>query len=297
MKGQISDHPYLSILFFLLTIWNATPISCFSFIACLKEDYSELQINHWADESVDLFPAPTDVAIFASELSLADSSVSTSAQALPKDPDAEQTPSFPDPTSDATTTTKSVEPTTPTLGSIREEESSHNRENIRPRSSTNSTSGNSSFCHRISKSVKAQVNLALHLQAILHNTIAMTYFQEFCIEKFLVEYLLFWIDVEVFRSGYHSSDSLTALVQARYIYLTYIAKDGPLAINVPSELRRSVQWPMQPGKKPEELVFDDCQGHVYGILYKYATPMFMMSSYYQSCYADRMQGNNSTEML
>ncbi|KAG0203401.1 hypothetical protein BGX28_004291 [Mortierella sp. GBA30] len=116
-------------------------------------------------------------------------------------------------------------------------------------------------------------------QEILHNTIALDHFRQFCFQEYSIENLLFWLDVELFAKP--SLDLLErdqnlkkkesqseeddhekaeeeelqdeaemgtggqfAVQHARYIYLTYIDPCGPLQVNLSDESRTDIPWPI-----------------------------------------------------
>ncbi|KAI1314447.1 hypothetical protein EDD11_002149 [Mortierella claussenii] len=118
-------------------------------------------------------------------------------------------------------------------------------------------------------------------QEILHNTIALDHFRQFCFQEYSIENLLFWMDVELFskpsaelfqtrqstskRTVEPQQDDLDenescrdggdeeatradmeqfAVQHARYIYLTYIDSCGPLQVNLSEESRTEIPWPI-----------------------------------------------------
>ncbi|GJJ71649.1 hypothetical protein EMPS_03999 [Entomortierella parvispora] len=100
-------------------------------------------------------------------------------------------------------------------------------------------------------------------QEILHNTIALDHFRQFCFQEYSIENLLFWLDVELFSKGGdpakpegdptdqksdRSRGGLTegqfAVQHARYIYLTYIDSCAPLQVNLSDETRTEIPWPI-----------------------------------------------------
>ncbi|KAF9371634.1 hypothetical protein CPC16_002931 [Podila verticillata] len=102
-------------------------------------------------------------------------------------------------------------------------------------------------------------------QEILHNTIALDHFRQFCFQEYSIENLLFWLDVELFSkppkefldmdtsegkndeilsSTNTNSAGQFAVKHARYIYLTYIDSNGPLQVNLSDETRTEIPWPI-----------------------------------------------------
>ncbi|KAG0346422.1 hypothetical protein BG005_000746 [Podila minutissima] len=142
-------------------------------------------------------------------------------------------------------------------------------------------------------------------QEILHNTIALDHFRQFCFQEYSIENLLFWLDVELFSKPSKEfldmdtpeakSDEMLnpvhtdnpgqfAVRHARYIYLTYIDSNGPLQVNLSDETRTEIPWPIldySPSGSPTSLtsneselegwpvdrrMFDAAQEHTYQLM-------------------------------
>ncbi|KAF9418404.1 hypothetical protein BGZ94_009709 [Podila epigama] len=122
-------------------------------------------------------------------------------------------------------------------------------------------------------------------QEILHNTIALDHFRQFCFQEYSIENLLFWLDVELFskpskellemdRSAPLKSNEQDfnddkqdrtegrasngnniaghfAVQHARYIYLTYIDSNAPLQVNLSDETRTDILWPLLDPASPD----------------------------------------------
>ena len=108
-------------------------------------------------------------------------------------------------------------------------------------------------------------------QAILHNQKALELFKDFCIEKRVLEYLLFWLEVETLQV----IDPSQRLLTMKFIYLTYISDQGPLKINISSELKKDIEFPTA---NTNVSVFDDAQEYVYAVLKRQAFAQFEKSS-------------------
>ncbi|KAJ3103673.1 hypothetical protein HDU97_009926 [Phlyctochytrium planicorne] len=109
------------------------------------------------------------------------------------------------------------------------------------------------------------------LQAVLRNTVALDAFQEFCIDEYCVENLIFWLSVEVFQSA---PDDLQNL-HASFIYQAFIAESAPLRINLSQEVLRDIH--IQKGRV-DPMLFDEAQQHVYSILKGYSFVRFERSA-------------------
>ncbi|CAG8450620.1 16196_t:CDS:2 [Acaulospora colombiana] len=110
-------------------------------------------------------------------------------------------------------------------------------------------------------------------QAVLANTLSLRYFQKFAIRDFCVENLLFWLDVELFAAGIscdiednYFEQQQTAVIHARYIYLTYISPNAPLQVNLSDEIRRETTWPIDEDADVKRDMFDEAQEAVYQLM-------------------------------
>ncbi|CAG8595348.1 603_t:CDS:2, partial [Acaulospora morrowiae] len=110
-------------------------------------------------------------------------------------------------------------------------------------------------------------------QTVLSNTLSLHYFQKFAIRDFCVENLLFWLDVELFAAGVscdiednYFEQQQTAVIHARYIYLTYISANAPLQVNLSDEIRRETTWPIDDDAEVKRDMFDEAQEAVYQLM-------------------------------
>lgn len=115
-------------------------------------------------------------------------------------------------------------------------------------------------------------------QAVLHHGLAIQHFEKFCVTRFYVEALLFFLDCELFRKS--QEEMTTLVVQARYIYLTYVRPNSPLEVNIPSDVRKSVPWPID-AKNLDQSILLETQFYVYEFLRAFAIPKFVQSAEYQ----------------
>ena len=107
----------------------------------------------------------------------------------------------------------------------------------------------------------AKASYEVKASLLLHNQSGIQAFQEFCMEDFEIESLLFWLECESFRGLCHAANKgdvsrthvdpsnkqyETLLLHARYIYLTFFSPDSQLKLNLPQDLvtADSIEWPL-----------------------------------------------------
>ncbi|KAJ3328428.1 hypothetical protein HDU76_009982 [Blyttiomyces sp. JEL0837] len=100
------------------------------------------------------------------------------------------------------------------------------------------------------------------LQVTLRNLMALQYFQEFCVEEFTVENLLFWLDVEIFQS---CPPGDVQVAYGTYIYKTYLDIRAPLKVNISEEVLADIVCPKN-GAIVDQLAFDEAQQNIYSVL-------------------------------
>ncbi|KAJ3258229.1 Regulator of G-protein signaling 7, partial [Borealophlyctis nickersoniae] len=159
---------------------------------------------------------------------------------------------------------------------------------------------NSSGLSEVSVSRGRQYSLIVNptlddrLQATLHNKMALKHFIEFCVEEYTIENVLFWLDVEIFQS----CDAQIRSVYAKYIYLTYIAIDSPLQMNLSDEIRKDVAWPVPANPAEVDVsMFDEVQEQAYAMMkghsfVRYETSL-KMQQYLEARRSDRQRYNQS----
>jgi len=121
------------------------------------------------------------------------------------------------------------------------------------------------------------------LQSLFHNSLGLEYFKEFCIQDYTIENLLFWLDVELFQG----CPDIHQRLYAKYIYLTYLANNAPLLLNLSEEVRKEVPWPISK-EHVEITMFDDVQEQVYSMLRGYSFQRFCASDFFKK-YSDKKQ--------
>ncbi|CAG8600488.1 10_t:CDS:2 [Paraglomus occultum] len=128
------------------------------------------------------------------------------------------------------------------------------------------------------------------LRAILSNILAMTFFQKFTVREYSVENLLFWLDVELFAAGVSGTnednyfdENQTAVIHAKYIYLTYVHSHAPLQVNLSDEVKRAVPWPLDDDCVVDRRMFDEAQESVYQLMKGHTFLRFEESEEWKTC--------------
>ena len=136
--------------------------------------------------------------------------------------------------------------------------------------------------------------------AVLHNMEALTILQEFCIQEFQFEYLLFWLEVEVFRNIAKQNASNTGaevsissaiysslVLHARYIFFTFLADKAALKLNLSNDVLATLDWPVPKIDRTTSLpmpvridMFDEIQDYAFMCLSHFVIPSFEHSSFH-----------------
>ncbi|CAG8510103.1 1387_t:CDS:2, partial [Dentiscutata heterogama] len=142
-------------------------------------------------------------------------------------------------------------------------------------------------------------NSQSNFRSILNNILALNYFQKFTIREFSVENLLFWLDIELFAAGTcdiednYFEDQQTAIIHARYIYLTYISSNAPLQVNLSDEIRKDITWPLDDDCIIERNMFDEAQEAVYQLMKGHSFTRFETSPEWEEC--ENIKADNPKE--
>jgi hypothetical protein len=159
--------------------------------------------------------------------------------------------------------------------------------------------------------VELQTN-EIKMTWILHNLMSIQHFQDFTMQEFEIENLLFWLEIEVFRGMTFSQDGdqdrylapndprfNDNIIHIRYIYFSFISSKSPLRLNLPSDLKATVPWPIPRLDavtglhRPIDLqMYDEVQEHVFYYMAYYILPRFLTSQTYadlQSTIATRLE--------
>ena len=125
------------------------------------------------------------------------------------------------------------------------------------------------------------------LYSVLHNVISLQFFHEFCLNEFSVENILFWIEVEIFKT---IDEKEQRELFARYLYYTYICPiNSPLAINISDEVRQEIQFPFT--SVVESNLFDEAQEHAYAMIKGHAYSRYEKSDIFQKFIEFKNSGN------
>ncbi|KAJ3361003.1 hypothetical protein HDU91_004161 [Kappamyces sp. JEL0680] len=114
------------------------------------------------------------------------------------------------------------------------------------------------------------------LLSVLHNTASLQFFNEFCLQEYSIENVLFWIEAEIYRSIV-SAEARKSF--ARHLYLNYLKLGSPLCLNVDAEVRESVRAEIE--NEPSENLFEDVQGFIYILIKQHAYNRFEASDLFK----------------
>ncbi len=123
-----------------------------------------------------------------------------------------------------------------------------------------------------------------HLYLILHNLSSLHFFNEFCLNDYSIENVLFWIEAEVFRT---ISDETDRQVFAHHIYHAYIKEGAPLALNLDRDIRQLV---ITKYEKNEKNMFGDLQDYILFLMRQSAYTRFEESALFQKFLQFKIEG-------
>ncbi|KAJ3238708.1 hypothetical protein HDU81_007288 [Chytriomyces hyalinus] len=113
---------------------------------------------------------------------------------------------------------------------------------------------------------------------MLRNLVGIEMLISFCLTDFTVENLLFWLDVQVFRS---CPENLASQFGG-YIYNMYLVSDAPVKVNVAGDLMYDINGAIVNQVGVDMTMFDDAQQHVYSLLKMKTLTRFKKSKLYAS---------------
>jgi Regulator of G protein signaling domain len=113
--------------------------------------------------------------------------------------------------------------------------------------------------------------------SVLHNLISLQFFNEFCLQEYSVENVLFWIEAEVYKT---IIDPSKAKRFATYLYLVYIKDGAPLNINMHKEIVQEIPWPFN--DVPASDIFVVAQHYVYKTIKGHAYTRYENSKLFAS---------------
>jgi Regulator of G protein signaling domain len=115
------------------------------------------------------------------------------------------------------------------------------------------------------------------LNDALHNLILLQFFNEFCLQEYQIENVMFWIEAEIYKTVI---EPVNARKFANYLRLVYLTKNSPLGINLNNELLEDICW--SPDETPPSDIFVEVQHYVFNTIKGHAFPRFIKSKLYSS---------------
>ena len=122
------------------------------------------------------------------------------------------------------------------------------------------------------------------LDSVLHNIYALQFFNEFCLQEYTIENVLFWIEAEVFRS---IADEACRNSFSKHIYNTYVKEGAPLALNVDRDIRKTVERCFA---DPQSDMFIELQAFIYILIKQAAYVRFESSHHFQNFLQFKKEG-------
>ena len=117
----------------------------------------------------------------------------------------------------------------------------------------------------------------LLLKKILKSKEGFRHFAEYCYREYSLEYLLFWLEVELFVE----SPPETWLLIARYIHKTYLRRNSPLRLNLRGDIIEDIPLPTYEIVQRDQTLFDETQQDAYNVMKLHLLRGFTQSSGYQ----------------
>jgi len=121
------------------------------------------------------------------------------------------------------------------------------------------------------------VGIDERLDAVLHNLTALQFFNEFCLQEFSIENVLYWIESEILKTVPAKGDRT---IFATYLYQTYVKVGAPLCLNLDADLRASLGTEFTEEDQIDRL--GDLQEYVYILLRQAAFQRFEESQQFKS---------------
>lgn len=127
------------------------------------------------------------------------------------------------------------------------------------------------------------------LASVLHNSLSMQFLNEFCLQEYSIENILFWIEIEVYRS---ITDEKSRQLFAKHLVLSYVKYDSPLCLNISDHVRANVIESSK-GVLTSE-TFDVIQTYVYILIKQHAYVRFESSQLFQNFLKFKNEGMSDT---
>eukprot|EP00744_Colponema_vietnamica_P015683 GILI01021988.1.p1 GENE.GILI01021988.1~~GILI01021988.1.p1 ORF type:complete len:403 (+),score=43.11 GILI01021988.1:54-1262(+) len=114
------------------------------------------------------------------------------------------------------------------------------------------------------------------LDRVLRDPVAFTFFQTFLFRNFAVEYILFWVEVELFKDiASYNSDMLNS--RAQEITEKYLQDGCKLEVSLTKDVRESIILDLESSAVSVEM-FDEAQEEVFKLMNNDFFPRFKQSS-------------------
>ena len=127
------------------------------------------------------------------------------------------------------------------------------------------------------------------LDSVLHNISALQFFNEFCLQAYSIENVLFWIEAEVLRS---ITDEKERDLFSKHIYNAYVTEEAPLALNLDSEIRQAVTSKFE---HMDKNAFKDLQSFIFMLLKQSAYTRFEESDLFQKFLRFKTDGKRDSD--
>ena len=102
------------------------------------------------------------------------------------------------------------------------------------------------------------------LKSVLNNSVSLQFFNEFCLQEYAVENVLFWVEAQVYSS---ILEPVLQKTFSKHLYYTYINPGAPLALNVDEEMRKSIKMSYE---FPNADTYVDIQAFIYILIKQHA---------------------------
>eukprot|EP00835_Amoeboradix_gromovi_P005821 NODE_592_length_6322_cov_0.357063.p1 type:complete len:1037 gc:universal NODE_592_length_6322_cov_0.357063:509-3619(+) len=120
------------------------------------------------------------------------------------------------------------------------------------------------------------------LRKLLKSKKGFRLFAEYCYREYSLEYLLFWLEIELFIE----SPPETWLLIARYIHKNYLRHNSPLRLNLRHDIIDDIPLPTYDIVQQDQTLFDETQQDAYNVMKLHLLRGFMNTSGYQSWVSD-----------
>jgi hypothetical protein len=124
------------------------------------------------------------------------------------------------------------------------------------------------------------------LERVLKDVVCMEYFRQFMTAEEREEYILCWIEIEIFKDACErGEDDETLLVDAWRIYERYLRENTELEVPVSVSARRGIQLVLDRHAPISETVFSTVQAELFNLMAAYFSS-FLCSQSCRSCLED-----------